>query len=155
MPHWTLSRASSQAIQHSLRTAIAAVVALAAAELLRLPDPYWAPITTLVVLQSTLGASWAVSLRRLGGTALGAATGALACIWFGANLAVYGICILLMGLICAVLRTDNSAYRFAGIALTIVMITPQTAPAWIIGLHRFTEVSLGIVVGLLLTFIWP
>jgi hypothetical protein len=39
---------------HSARTAIAAVASLLVAGLFRLPEAYWAPITTLVITQSSL-----------------------------------------------------------------------------------------------------
>jgi hypothetical protein len=45
---------------HSLRTAIACVVSLLVARLFRLPEAYWAPVTTVVITQSSLGAALAV-----------------------------------------------------------------------------------------------
>jgi len=50
---------------------------------------------------------------------------------------------------------DRSAYRFASIALAIVMLVVRYRSAWIGALYRFIEVSIGIVVGLLLTILWP
>jgi uncharacterized membrane protein YccC len=50
---------------------------------------------------------------------------------------------------------ERSAFRYAGITLTIVLLIAHTQPAWIIAVHRFIEISLGIAVGLLLTVIWP
>jgi hypothetical protein len=38
----------------------------------KLPEAYWAPITTLVITQSSLGATLTVSWQRFVGTALGA-----------------------------------------------------------------------------------
>jgi uncharacterized membrane protein YccC len=64
-------------VLHSLRTAVAAVGSLLIARFCRLPEPYWATVTTIVVMQSTLGAAWTVSKQRFVGTALGAAMGAL------------------------------------------------------------------------------
>ena len=61
---------------HSLRTAIACVVSLLVARLFRLPEAYWAPITTVVITQSSLGAALAVSWHRFLGTVLGALVGA-------------------------------------------------------------------------------
>ena len=52
-------------VLHSARTAVAAALALATARLVRLPEAYWAPISTLIVMQSTLGAAWTVSKDRL------------------------------------------------------------------------------------------
>jgi len=56
---------------HSARTAVAALASLLVARLFRLPEAYWAPITTLVITQSSLGAALAVSWQRFVGTALG------------------------------------------------------------------------------------
>jgi len=71
---------------HPVRTTIAAVVALLLARLLALPEVYWAPISAIVVMESTLGATLALSWRRLIGTALGSATGALLLGYFGPSL---------------------------------------------------------------------
>jgi len=57
---------------HAARTTIAAVVSLLVARALKMPEPYWATVTTMVVMQSTLGAAWKVSATRFAGTALGA-----------------------------------------------------------------------------------
>jgi uncharacterized membrane protein YccC len=62
---------------HSVRTAVVAVASLLAARLFRLPQMYWAPITTLVITQSSLGAALAVSGQRFVGTALGAIVGGI------------------------------------------------------------------------------
>ena len=61
--------------------------------------------------------------------------------------------VFFLGMLCALLRLPD-AYRFAGITLAIVMLIPHTAPAWIVALHRFIEVSIGIVVGLAGSVIW-
>src|ERR1700747_444562 len=63
---------------HSARTAVAAVASVLVARLFRLPEAYWAPITTLVIKQSSLGAALEVSWQRFVGTALGAVLGAIA-----------------------------------------------------------------------------
>ena len=47
-----VEQASWPVVAHSARTAIAAVAALPVAQLFRLPEAYWAPITTLVITQS-------------------------------------------------------------------------------------------------------
>ena len=52
---------------HSVRATVATVVSLLVARLFRLPEPYWAAITTLIVTQSTLGAALPVSALRLAG----------------------------------------------------------------------------------------
>jgi uncharacterized membrane protein YgaE (UPF0421/DUF939 family) len=55
----------------------------------------------------------------------------------------------------AALRLDRPANRFAAIALAVVLLIPRPESAWIIALHRFIEVSAGILVGLLLSALWP
>ena len=139
----------------SVRTAIAAVVSALVARLFRLPEAYWAPITTLVITQSSLGAALAVSWQRFVGTVLGAIVGALVASYVGANLLVFGIGIFVLGLLSFLARSDRSAYRFAGVTLAIVMLVPRTGPAWKIALHRFAEVSIGIAVALIFTVLWP
>src|SRR5579863_5529049 len=62
---------------HSSRTAVAAIVSVLVARLFRLPEAYWAPVTTLVITQSSLGAALSVSRQRFAGTAIGAAISAL------------------------------------------------------------------------------
>lgn len=119
-----------------------------------LPEAYWATITTLVVVQSTLGAAWKISLERLLGTVLGALMGVALEKLFPLNVPVFGAGVFLLGIVCALLRIDN-AYRFAAITLAVVMLIHRTAPGHVIAFHRFVEVTIGILVGLLLTVLWP
>jgi uncharacterized membrane protein YccC len=142
-------------VVHSSRTAVAAMVSVLVARVFRLPEAYWAPITTLVITQSSLGAALAVSRQRFVGTVLGAITGAIVASYFGPNPLVYAIGIFILGVLSFVARSHRSAYRFAGVTLTIVMLVPRTAPAWRVALHRFAEVSIGIAVALMLTVVWP
>jgi len=150
-----VKRAWWPAVVHSARTAVAAVVSVLVARLFRLPEAYWAPITTLVITQSSLGAAWTVSWQRFVGTALGAAVGAIMASYFGAHLLVFGICVFILGLLCLAARSDLAAYRFGGVTLAIVLLIPRTGPAWLIAFHRFAEVSIGIAVALLLAWVWP
>jgi uncharacterized membrane protein YccC len=140
---------------HAVRTAIAAVASLLIARLLKLPEAYWAAIATMIVMQSTLGAAWTVSKDRLAGTALGATAGALLATYAGQSVAAFGAGVFVLGLICAIVRVERAAYRYAGITLVIVMLIARTQPPWIVSVHRFIEISVGIAVGLVLTAIWP
>ncbi|MGO9084249.1 MAG: FUSC family protein [Candidatus Sulfotelmatobacter sp.] len=142
-------------VVHSVRTAVVAVASLLAARLFRLPQMYWAPITTLVITQSSLGAALTVSGQRLVGTVLGAVVGGIVASYFGPHTLVFGACVFLLGLLCAVVRSGQSAYRFGGVTLAIVLLVPRTAPAWQVALHRFAEVSIGIVVALIFAWVWP
>jgi len=99
-------------------------------------------------------AAWSVSKQRFVGTALGAAMGALLTA-YAQNVSAFGVGVLVLGLICALLRIGRNAFRYAGITLAIVMLIARAEPAWMIAIHRFFEISVGIAVGLLLTAIWP
>ena len=44
---------------------------------------------------------------------------------------------------------------YASITLAIIVLIPRSNAAWIIALHRFFEVSVGIVVALALAALWP
>ncbi len=140
---------------HSLRTAVAAVASVLVARLFRLPETYWAAITTLVITQSSLGAALAVSWQRFVGTALGAAVGAMVASYFGPHVLVFAASVFILGLLCALVRSDHSAYRFGGVALAIVLLIPRTGPPWKTAFHRFAEVSIGIAVALIMTVVWP
>lgn len=144
-----------QVLAHSARTAVTAVVSLLVARLFRLPQSYWAPITTLVITQSSLGSALAVSWQRFVGTVLGAAVGAILASYLISYMLGFGASVFLLGLLCAIVRADRSAYRFGGVTLAIVLLTPQTEAAWRIAFHRFAEVSIGILVALFMTLVWP
>ena len=144
-----------QAVGHAARTTVAATVSLAIAKMFRLPEAYWAVIITLVVTQSSLGAAWTISSQRFVGTVLGAAAAVLLVNRMGSGMLTFAVGVFGLGLICALLRLDQAAYRFAGITLAIVVLVSRSQPPWIVASHRFFEVSLGIVTGLGMTALWP
>jgi uncharacterized membrane protein YgaE (UPF0421/DUF939 family) len=154
MARWGIvSGMNRDSVLDSVRTTFAAVVALLLARLLGLPEYYWAPISAIVIIQSTippLSLAW----QRFVGTALGAALGAALATFFSPHAWVYALGILLCGLLSSILRIGG-AYRFAGITLSIVLLIPHSRPPWTIGWHRFLQVSLGIAVALAVTIIWP
>ena len=75
--------------------------------------------------------------------------------YFGHTLPVFAISVFVLGLVRVAAHSDRTAYRFGGVTLAIVLLLPRPGPAWIIALHRFAEVSVGIVVALLFAFVWP
>jgi len=141
-------------VEHSARTAVAGVASYLVARTFGLPEAYWAAIATLVVMQSTLGATWPISAQRFAGTALGATIGALAGTWFPGNIFVFGLCVLGLGILFTPFRLERSAYRYASITLAIIMLVPGHS-GWVVALHRFFEVSVGIAVGLAISALWP
>jgi len=142
-------------VVHSARTAVAAVVSMTTARLFGLPEAYWAPFTTLVITQSSLGAAFTVSCQRFAGTIVGAVVGALVASYFGPYVTVFGASVFVMGLLRAGAHLDLGGYRFAAVTLAIVLLVPRAGPAWQIAFHRFAEVSIGIGVALILALVWP
>src|SRR5215813_5884407 len=124
-------RATWPIVVHSVRTAVAGVASLLIARLFRLPEAYWAPITTLVITQSSLGAALAISWQRFVGTFLGAVVGAIVgASHFGQHVLVFGASLFILGVLRSLMRLDLTAYRFAGVALAIIVLVPRTDPAW-------------------------
>jgi uncharacterized membrane protein YccC len=142
-------------ITHAIRTAVAATVSVMIARLVQMPEAYWAAIATLVVMQSTLGATLTISVERIVATAVGASVAALEASFVGANLVAFTIAIVLIGLLSNVFRMEKTAYRYASITLTIIVLIPRSGAPWTIALHRFIEVSVGIIVALAVAALWP
>jgi uncharacterized membrane protein YgaE (UPF0421/DUF939 family) len=150
-----VARENPSSLANAARTAVAAVVSYLVARLFQLPEAYWAPISTLIALQSGLGASLPIAMQYFVGTAIGAAVGAVTVAYFGASVWAFGFAVFLIGLLCALLRVERSAYRNASVTLVIVVLITRSTSVWLIAIHRFFEVSLGLVVGLLLSQFWP
>ncbi|HUJ41194.1 MAG TPA: FUSC family protein [Candidatus Acidoferrales bacterium] len=158
MPTWIATNPAGlnrQSLEHAAKTAIASLLAIFLSRLLHLPEFYWAAIATMVVLQSTLGASLSISVLRLIGDAVGALTGAVLSLYFGPNVYVFTVGIFLLGLLTAAAHLDRSAFRFAGIALAVVMLVLRTESPWVVAWHRFSEIAVGIFIGLLTVLVWP
>src|SRR5262249_8765343 len=94
----------------SARTAVTALVSLYLAQLFRLPESYWAGISTLVVMQSTLVASLPIFLQQFAGTAVGAVVGGWTGAYFPGNILVFSVCVLVRNRNACALpyRMDNS-----------------------------------------------
>src|SRR5262244_2920077 len=119
------SRTPWPIVVHSVRTAVAGVASLLVARLFKLPEAYWAPITTIVITQSSLGAALAVSWQRFVGTLLGAVTGAIVASHFGPHALVFGASLFILGVLRVLMHLDLTAYRFAGVALAIIVLVPR------------------------------
>lgn len=137
----------------SARTAVGTVASLLLARSLKMPEFYWAPISTIVIILSTIP-PLTLAWQRFAGTALGALLGGLVASFFRPNWLVYGLGIFACGILSSMMRI-GSAFRFAAITLSIVLLIAHTRPPWIVAIHRFIEVSLGIAIALLVTLIWP
>jgi len=155
MKLWAWDEKNLPSITHAIRTAGAATASVIIARLVQMPEAYWAAIATLVVMQSTLGATLTLSIERIAATAVGASVGALEANYFRANLIAFAVAIILVGLLSIAFRLEKTAYRYASITLTIIVLIQRSAAPWSIALHRFLEVSVGIIVALAVVALWP
>jgi uncharacterized membrane protein YccC len=155
MKLWAWDEKNLPSITHAIRTAVAATASLIIARLVQMPEAYWAAIATLVVMQSTLGATLALSIERIVATAVGASVGALEANYFRSNLIAYAVAIFLVGLLSIAFRLEKTAYRYTSITLTIIVLIPRSEGPWATALHRFLEVSIGISVALGVVALWP
>ncbi len=154
MQPWMTRLGLSRAVfLNSARVTVAAVVSMLLARTLKLPEFYWAPISTIVILLSTID-PLSLAWQRFAGTAVGATVGAVIATYFQPSWMVYGLGIFVCGILCAILRL-GPAYRFAAITVSIVLLIAHVRPPWIVAIHRFVEVSLGIGVALLMAEVWP
>ncbi len=151
-----LSRAAFlESAKQAVKTAIAGVISLFVTKLFRLPEGYWAAISALIVMQSNLGATLSASRTRLAGTAVGAVIGGLFFAMFGTNILGFALAVTIAFMVCDLLRLAESQ-RLATVTVAIIMLIGRTNAAWIVALHRFTEVALGILIALLVSLtLWP
>ena len=91
MKSWAWDKKNLPSIIHAIRAAVAATASVIIARLVQMPEAYWAAIATLIVIQSTLGATLTLSIERIVATAVGASVGALEENFVGANLVVFAL----------------------------------------------------------------
>lgn len=148
------------AIQMSLRAALAAGLAVALSPLLRLQIPVHALLTAVLVTDLDARRTRSAGLSRLAGTLVGASMGAAISSLFGPHAMEVGPGVLLAMLLTYLLRLHDAA-KVAGYVCGIVLLNFGERPWWYAA-HRVAETALGIAaavaVGLLPKLInrdWP
>ena len=129
------------ALQLSLRAAVAAGLALIAAQLLRLQYPLYAMISAIVVTDLVAAETRKLALPRLAGTLLGSVLGAVISMFFppGVGITVFGIFVAMFAShLCL-----ESAAKVAGFVCGIVLLEHTDSP-WSYALFRMIETALGI-----------
>jgi len=154
MKLWTWREENLPSVWHAVRTAVAATLSVLVARMVRLPEAYWAVIATLVVMQSPLSSTVPLAIQRIVASALGASLGAIESAIFGANLVAFALTIFLLGLISIAFRLEKVGYSYAGMTLAIIVLIQRPEAPWIAAVHRFAEVSLGILVALAVVAVW-
>ena len=139
----------------SIRVTIAALVALALAQLLQLPLPLWAVLTAVIVTQMSVGRSLKATFDYLVGTLGGAIYGGAIAVLIPhsseiALLAVLALAVAPLTLVAAI----NPRFSVAPITAIIVLLIPIMTNASPIAsaLDRVFEVALGGITGLIVSF---
>ena len=151
---WIIAKENPLSIAHVCLAAIAALVSYLVAALFRLPEAYWAPMSTLIIMKLSLDAAFPIAVQYVAGTAIGAAVGAVINYYFHTSAWAFAMAVVLVGLLCVALRIKRSAFRYASITLAIVLLVPRPTSAPFVALHRFFEVTIGLTLGLVLFAIW-
>jgi uncharacterized membrane protein YgaE (UPF0421/DUF939 family) len=141
-------------LPRAVKIGIAGVVALYVANLLKLPQAYWAAISAFVVMGADVGATVRASWTRLIGTAIGAVAGASFVQLWGSHLWSFGLAAIVTVLLCTLLNLEQS-YRLACVTVAIVMLIHSVGSPWRLALWRFLEVAVGIVVALVISALPP
>jgi len=95
-----------------------------------------------------------LAIQRIVASALGALLGAIESACFGANLVAFALTIFVLGLISIWFRLEKVGYSYAGMTLAIIVLIQRPEAPWIAAVHRFAEVSLGILVALAVVAVW-
>ncbi len=151
----------AQTLARALRTAIAATVTAILTRVLGLEQGYWAVFSSILVMQANFGSSVMAGWARLLGTAAGALFGALAATaadaLLGQGTTTLASAMFVTILACALLAAKNENLRLAGLTAAVVICLHEGGDnsAFAVGLSRFLEVGLGIVVALVVSLAWP
>ncbi len=146
--NWTRRRAE---LRHGLRIAAAGVLSFALAQVLALPQGYWAVFTAVLVVQGSVGGSWKASVDRLLGTLLGAVYGAAVATLVPHNDALMmGVALTVSLTPLALLAALNPSYRVAPVTAVILLLGSAGATEGPLAAAalRTIEVSLGGFVGM-------
>jgi uncharacterized membrane protein YccC len=147
----TLLSGRQAEVRHALRVAIAAAASFGLAMLLHLPQGYWAVITAIVVVQTSLGGTLVASRERLIGTGVGALVGSFAA-WVRPHEA-WGelIAIALSVGVLSLAAAIRPSLKIAPVTAVIMIVGSGAGQHGFLehGLLRVAEIALGGVIGVL------
>ena len=144
-------------IRLAIRVTVAAAGAYAVARLVALPQGYWAVITAILIMQTSLGGSLKAAIDRLGGTLAGAVYGAVVSIFIPhSTFATLTAAIAVATGPMAMLAAINSSFKIAPVTALIVLLpTPgNAAPPLLYALDL--EIGVGNIIGIVVAmFVLP
>lgn len=135
--------------RHAVRMTVAALLAYFATGIVGLHNGYWAVITCLVIVQSSLGATLSAGLARVAGTAAGALLGGAGALlprvfpW----LPEWAVLLLVIAPL-ALLGSSQAIFRLAPLTGALVLLLTGTSSLGF-AFSRIAEIALGTVIGVL------
>jgi uncharacterized membrane protein YccC len=144
-------RARTPELRLAVRVTSAAILAFAFAKLLGFEHGYWAVITAIIVMQTSVGGSLKAAVDRLLGTMAGALYGAAVALLVPhgttSELATAMVAAILP---LALLAAVKPSFKVAPVTAFIVLVplSGAAAPPLTYALERILEISIGSVVGL-------
>ncbi len=143
----------------ALRVTIAGTLAFAITQAFDLPQGYWAAITAVVVMQTSVGGSLKAAIDRFSGTLAGAIYGAIiAAAIPHSSAASLGVAIMLALFPLALLAAISPSFRVAPVTSLIMLLPPtgQDIGPLASALGRVAEITLGNIVGVVVAlFVLP
>ena len=137
-----------------MRVTVAALAAYSVYHLLSLPQGYWAVFTTVIVVQTSIGATLTVSLERLIGTLVGALVGGVAAAVHPQTPLGLGVALAIAVAVTAFGAAVRSDLKVAPVTAVIMLISPSGANSPVVtALLRVSEIGLGSVIGVAATLL--
>jgi uncharacterized membrane protein YccC len=133
----------------AIRTTVAALLTYAIATGLALPQAFWAVMTTLIVVQGSVGGTLGAGLDRIAGTLGGAALGAAVALLQPVLGMPDSVALVIAIAPLAMLAAHQTRFRVAPLTAAIILLgsPPDVAPL-LAATHRVVEILLGSLVGL-------
>jgi len=138
-------------LQLSLRSAVAAGLAVAVAQLLRFQFPIYALVSAVIVTDLSAARTRQLALPRVVGTVLGATLGAVINPFVQPGAWAVGLSVLAAMLLSHLLRLPDTA-KLAGYVSGIVVLNHGDHP-WSYALHRVLETGVGIGLAVLVALV--
>ena len=142
-------RAHRAKLHRAVRVAVAAAVAYELATRLDLPQGFWAVITAVIVMQSSVGGTLAASIDRMVGTVGGAVVGAAVAV-VGSWTKMPEVLELVAAIIpLSIAASVYQSMRIAPVTAAIMLLaSPSNVDPLVSAADRVFEIALGGVVGL-------
>lgn len=146
----SIGRGKWPLLRQAIQTAVAACLAYAAAEILKMPQGFWAVVTAIMVMQANVGGSLGMAIDRLLGSLLGVLVGGAATLVLADVHALKYVGLAATVLVLGYVSAPRAPLRIACVTAAIVILgDPRLgAPISSAG-YRMIEVLIGTVIAIL------